>query len=382
MTSVSVVGGGFAGLVAAIECAEAGASVTLYEAHQRLGGRARATEAPYVAHDGPHVLYADGPWWAWLARRGLVSRSVGVPLKGLTGLAFRLGGRLRRTPPLPLLRVLADRRRPAPDSVDFGTWIAERHGATAARLAANAAGVFTFDADPGRLSAAFVAERLRRAFAVPPPARYVLGGWTDLVDRIAAYARTRGVAIETGTRIAKLPRPPVIVATSIEAAGRLLPIDEPAPPSGHAMLLDLAVHRRRGDAFVISDLDEAGWLENYSLPDPALAPPGESLIQAQVPIRPGESRAAALARVEALADLGVPGWRDRLTWRRDAVANGRSGALDLPGRTWRDRPAVERGDGVFLAGDRVAAPGLLSEVSFHSARQAAAAVRNLTTAAR
>ena len=50
--------------------------------------------------------------------------------------------------------------------------------------------------------------------------------------------------------------------------------------------------------------------------------------------------------------------------------DGRSGALDHPGHTWRDRPAVERGDGVFLAGDCVAAPGLLSEVAHTSGVQA------------
>ncbi|CAM5614935.1 NAD(P)-binding protein [Streptomyces violaceorubidus] len=68
-----------------------------------------------------------------------------------------------------------------------------------------------------------------------------------------------------------------------------------------------------------------------------------------------------------MLDLGFPRWRERLTWRRDAVANGRTGAVDLPGTTWRDRPAVDRGDGVYLAGDQVASPGLLSEVSFNSA---------------
>ena len=50
----------------------------------------------------------------------------------------------------------------------------------------------------------------------------------------------------------------------------------------------------------------------------------------------------------------------------------RSGALDLPGTTWRDRPAIDRGGGVFLAGDMVAAPGLLSEVAWASAVEAAA----------
>ena len=52
--------------------------------------------------------------------------------------------------------------------------------------------------------------------------------------------------------------------------------------------------------------------------------------------------------------------------------DGRSGALDLPGSSWRDRPAIDRGDGVFLCGDQVAAPGCLAEVSFASAIEAAA----------
>ena len=53
--------------------------------------------------------------------------------------------------------------------------------------------------------------------------------------------------------------------------------------------------------------------------------------------------------------------------------DGRTGALDLPGTTWRDRPAVARGDGVFLAGDWTAAPGLLSEVAWASAVEASRA---------
>ncbi len=50
--------------------------------------------------------------------------------------------------------------------------------------------------------------------------------------------------------------------------------------------------------------------------------------------------------------------------------DARSGALDMPGTSWRDRPAVDRGDGVFLAGDMVAAPGLLAEVAWASAIEA------------
>ena len=51
--------------------------------------------------------------------------------------------------------------------------------------------------------------------------------------------------------------------------------------------------------------------------------------------------------------------------------DGRTGAARLARRqSWRDRPAIDRGDGVFLAGDMVAAPGLLSEVSWASAVEA------------
>jgi phytoene dehydrogenase-like protein len=113
-------------------------------------------------------------------------------------------------------------------------------------------------------------------------------------------------------------------------------------------------------------------VERYSLPDPTLAPPGHALIQLELPARADESIPAATARAEALADAALPGWRERVTWRRDAFANGRTGAVDLPGTSWRDRPAIDRGDGVWLVGDSVAAPGLLAEVALNSARSAAA----------
>ena len=66
---VTIVGGGLAGLTAAIACAEGGGQVRLLEAHEELGGRARSKSGPYKANLGPHVIYKDGPFWAWLAER-------------------------------------------------------------------------------------------------------------------------------------------------------------------------------------------------------------------------------------------------------------------------------------------------------------------------
>ncbi len=54
--SVAVVGGGLAGLAAAIECAQAGAAVTLYEARPRLGGETFSFERNGLWLDnGQHV---------------------------------------------------------------------------------------------------------------------------------------------------------------------------------------------------------------------------------------------------------------------------------------------------------------------------------------
>ncbi len=164
----------------------------------------------------------------------------------------------------------------------------------------------------------------------------------------------------------------MIVATSLAAARSLLDDESLRTESGNTALLDLGLRRRPGDTFLVFDLDEAGFLERYTGADPSLAQSGESLVQAQMPLRAGESKDDALVRLEPLLDLALPEWRERVTWRRTAAAAGRSGALDPPGTSWRDRPAIDRGDGVYLVGDQVAAPGLLGEVAFASARRAAA----------
>lgn len=46
-------------------------------------------------------------------------------------------------------------------------------------------------------------------------------------------------------------------------------------------------------------------------------------------------------------------YSENRTWERRHSFDVGAGAVDLPGHTWRDRPAVDCGDGVFLAGDWV-----------------------------
>ncbi|MFD3571556.1 NAD(P)-binding protein [Streptomyces sp. NPDC058667] len=375
MRKLTIIGGGFAGLTAAITAAEAGTRVTVYEAHRTPGGRARTAEGPYRTNEGPHALYAGGPHWTWLGQRGLLGPLAPLPPAEALRFRFHRAGALRRTPPLGLLRQSLRTAGKAPVDLDFHTWARGFAGERAAREAAAYAGVALFHHDPGALSARFVQERLHRAAAVPPEAHYVRGGWGELIGRMVARAYEMGVRIETSARVESLDGldgggGPVIVATSLPAAARFLRDPSLTWESGLTVLVDLALHGRRGDPFVISDLDAPGWIERFTAQDPSLAPAGQQLIQAQFPIGPGATGADGAAHGERLLDLGFPGWRERTVWRRDSVAQGRTGAVDRPGTTWRDRPAVDRGDGVYLVGDQVAAPGVLSEVSFTSAVEA------------
>jgi phytoene dehydrogenase-like protein len=314
-------------------------------------------------------MYHDGPFWKWMRERDVLppNRS-----PRLTGVRLRLGGKLRRTPPLSALPgVIRLRGREAPVNTDFRTWVAgHTDEATAAMLSA-AAGVFTFHHDPGELSAAFVWPRMvRLVLTAPSIVRYPVGGWSSLIDSLERRVRELGVTVQTGTRLDTLPEAPVIVATELEQARELLGDDSLRWRSGRTVCMDVGLTYRRGDPTIVSDMDESGWIGRYSAANPSIAPDGEELIQAQMPIRPEESVEQAALRLERLLDVGVEDWRARETWRRRQVMDERSGALDMPGTSWRERPAIDRGDGVFLVGDTVAAPGMLSEVSWASAIEA------------
>ena len=392
---MTVIGGGLGGLAAAITAAEGGASVILHEAHRTLGGRWRSTpvrkkaapnfSAPnfsgpnpstvaplYRAHEGPHVVYRDGPIWAWLEERGLLGVTCRVSLRGAAHFRFWHQGALRPVPPVGFLRaVWVSRRKEIPVDQSFRDWASELVGDEAAEMGASASGVGLFHHDPGSLSAAFVAERLSRVYAVPPAASYRQGSWGAMFDEIAAYARKLGVIIELGSRVTSIGEGITIVATELESARSLLGDDSLDWPSGRTALLDLGVKRDRRDLFVVSDLDTCGWLENFTMPDPTIAPVGEHLVQMQMPIGPQASKADGIARLETIADHALPEWRQRTTYRLESLANARTGAVDFPGASWRDRPAIDRGEDVYLVGDRVAAPGLLSEVSLNSGIRAA-----------
>jgi phytoene dehydrogenase-like protein len=366
---ITVIGGGIAGLTAAISAAEQGSSVRLLEAHDELGGRARSTGGAYKANLGPHALLSVSPLWGWLGERGLLPPHARPPLSGIR---FRWQNEIRRVPAVgAAVAALRLRGRAAPVEQSFRAWASDLVGREAADILSSSGGVLTYHHDPGELSAAFLWEPLVRGLlSAPPTARYPIGGWSAIIERMRDRAVALGVSIATGSRVDALPDAPVVVATELADARALLGDEDLSWTSGNAVCLDLALRRRRGDPFVVVDLQECGWIERFSAADHSLAPDDEELIQAQMPIRPNETAEGAAQRLEGLLDAAFADWRARETWRRRQVMTGRTGAIDMPGTTWRDRPAIDRGDGVFLAGDMVAAPGCLSEVAWTSAIEA------------
>jgi hypothetical protein len=366
MQEITIVGGGLAGLVAAISVAEKGGSVILHEARPRLGGRAHSARGAHKANYGPHALYRHGALERWLLERDLLPP---VVFPSLTGVRLLDGGKLKRLP-LPLLPMQRNAGMSAPIDRSYREWATELMGQRGAECAIGFASLPTFHGDPGVLSAAFVQERIQRSLAWRP-VYYVCGGWQRLVDILEARALELGVRIVTGHGCDALPDGPTIVATDLDSAAGLLGDSSVEWPRTTTAIYDIALEPRRGDAPAVLSLDDRIYASNYAHRDASVTPTGENLIQASAGLRTGEDGESAWLRIEGVFDATWPDWRRRVRWQRKAVCQDAAGPADPPGKSWRDRPAIDRGDGRWLVGDCVAAPGVLSEVAFESAIRAA-----------
>jgi phytoene dehydrogenase-like protein len=371
---LTIVGAGLTGLTAAIEAAERGWSVVVAESHSRPGGRARSLSGPFRANTGPHAIYVDGPWWAWLESRGLTPSIVEAPRDANL---VRAGGQLG---PWPAELSAAIAALPAEAAADepFRLWLLRHLGTSAAEAIVGLMFVATFDHDPGRLSAAFARERLRRALS--GGARYVVGGWSTLVGLLADRAVGIGVQIRTGTRVSALPGGQTILATSLATARQLTGDRSLTWPGARTATFDLGLRADAGpDWFRVMDTDDRIYAARYSAADHTLAPAGHELIQIAAACSPRERKTDAERRVHRLLDQSWPGWRAAVRWQRSCVRTQCTGAIDLPGTTWRDRPAIIRGNSLAVATDQSAAPGLLAEAGITAAQLA---VQQLSDGAR
>lgn len=234
-----VVGGGLAGVTAALSLADAGVRVTLLEGRPRLGGLAFSFRRGELTVDnGQHVYLRCCTAYRWFLDRidgaalAPLQDRLDVPVLDAAARPGRRLGRLRRDPlpvPLHLGRSLAtyphlslaERARvgraalalkgldlddPALDERDFGGWLAE-HGQSARAVEAlwDLVGVATLNAVAGDTSLALAAMVFKTGLLSDPGAADI--GWArvplgDLHDGLARRALdAAGVRTELRTRV-------------------------------------------------------------------------------------------------------------------------------------------------------------------------------------
>jgi len=409
--TVVVVGAGLAGLTAAATAADAGAQVTLLDAREHVGGRARTAEVDgFLLNQGAHALYRGGPAWATLTEFGISPRGNSPNAGGAMGL--RADGTLAPLPAgvtglvrsnlvgwrakIDLARLLA---RPARlvASVEPGTsmqqWIdsRSRDGDTRALLGLFSR-VATYCGDLDALDAnAGVAQVVQ---ALTHGVVYLDGGWQQLVDGMDAVVRARGVRVHTRAKVDTIEARDkgFVVRTEggdfdadavVHAAGGLADLDAALQGANAtvrgwvqrerpviASTLDLAlralpVPERR----ITFGLDEPVYFSVHT-PYARLVPDGPGEVAHLLWY--GDVDDDPRPRLEALLDRAQPGWRDEVVearyGRRLVVAHGRP----LPGSGFAGRPPIAVPDvaGLFVAGDWVGSEGLLADAVFASGRAA------------
>ncbi|MFR9787791.1 hydroxysqualene dehydroxylase HpnE [Streptomyces sp. MB22_4] len=237
--SAVVIGGGLAGITAALALADAGVRVTLLEGRPRLGGLAFSFQRGELTVDnGQHVYLRCCTAYRWFLDRiegaalAPLQDRLDVPVVDLAKPEGRRLGRLRRDPlpvPLHLGRSLAayphlslaeraavgraalalkglDLADPALDTQDFGSWLAD-HGQSARAIEAlwDLVGVATLNAVAGDASLGLAAMVFKTGLLSDPGAADI--GWAhvplgELHDRLARRALdSAGVRTEVRSRV-------------------------------------------------------------------------------------------------------------------------------------------------------------------------------------
>jgi phytoene dehydrogenase-like protein len=399
---VLVVGAGLAGLIAAVDLARCGLSVTVLDAAGHEGGRASTTvEDGFRRNLGPHALYRRGA----LARE---LRRLQVPAPGRSpnparARVLRDGSPLARRrvarAALALPRVLAS---PPEVGMSVTDWLDGRPLDDLQRSLVQAAiRTATYAQAPDLQDAGAAHGQLRLAAG---GVTYVHGGWGRLVDGLLRQLsrhgggvrrsapvrqvlhgdRVRGVLLADGS---ELPADAVVVATGgARDAARLLDgevgarLGDRADVPVRMATLDVALSRlpRPGPPQVLGDgADPRYWLAQSRYAD--LAPGEGAVVHVARYLAPGERADRDTRRdLESLFDDLQPGWRPLVRHVRFLPNMTVTHALPLAatgGLHGRAPVATEVG-GLVLAGDAVGAHGQLADAAAASAVAAATRVRH------
>ncbi len=419
---IIIVGGGLAGLTAAVMLARANRRVTLLEKAAQLGGRAMTSrEQGFAFNLGPHALYAEGaaartfkalgieytahrPQLGGYAlvegrRETFPSGALSLMTTGLFSTAekFEAGQWLTKLGKLDVSNL---------QHVTFHDWLTEniRHLRLRQFLQALAR-LTTYAGDAQRQSAAAALAQMQ--LGLSSGVRYLDGGWQTLVDGLREAALAAGATIETGQRAQAIvtesgrvrgvalgdgevrAAEAVIIAASPAEAVALTkdcaPLAWQQQLNGFlpvkAACLDVALARLpQPEARFALGIDQPLYVSVHSL-TAQLAPPGGAVIHVAKYLMTDETTSAKTleAELEQVLELVQPDWRDVLVKRRFMPALTVNHALVTAAQGGTaGRPAVNVPDvaGLFIAGDWVGAEGQLADVSAASAVSATQIVLN------
>lgn len=404
--NVIVVGGGIAGLLAAIELAQGGVQVTLFEKAAEPGGRARTRNLQgFLLNQGPHALYRNGAFKRELDRLG-IAYSGGRELAGTRKAIWRgqlydlpvSTGSLVRTnlfgirDKISFARLLKSVTRGATGIGSFADWLDTQALSPAVRASMEALGrLQSYANGPSSVSAAKMLEQMRIGLG---GTLYVDAGWASLVSGLAEAAIKAGARLNYGVAAVRVtteggrtrillrdgseciadaailalgPREASILAPEISSlaveAGEALPV--------RANTLDLALKRMPAGAhdFALGVDDPLYFSLHSGSAKLALAGGAVVHIAKYLPVGEGPARDAG-EELESVADLVMPGWRKEEVARQQL--RGMTVSHGLP-RSDRPRPGVVLPDaaGVFIAGDWVGDEGMIGDAAAASAVKAA-----------
>lgn len=408
-STVSIVGGGIAGLIAAAHLARAGARVTVFESAGSLGGRARTRAVDgFFLNQGPHALYLGGAF-----RRELVK--LGVPFRGersdparpqalwqgrlhplpATAQSLLMTGLLGVGEKLAYTRVLKAIMAGATGEGTFADWMDGQRMTPRLRAALEAlARVTSYTNAPEMVSGSAMLDQIRLGLR---GVLYLDGGWATLVDGLADAARAAGATLNAGARVERVSadggRTRIALADGSEHVSDAVILavgpHEAAELAGGVASLQVEAGEARAIRANALDLALSGWPAGarefvlgidrpyyFSLHSHAakLAPGGAAVVHVARYLGPGDApQRDAISELEALADKAMPGWRALEVKRQELRGIIVSHAVV---RADRARPGVELKDapGMFIAGDWVGDEGMISDASAASAAKAAEAV--------
>lgn len=414
---LAILGGGLAGLTAALMAAHAGRSVLLLERAPRLGGRATTQDTGgFLFNQGPHALYRAGAGAALLKRLGITWSAARASYAGSWVIHEQRPHPMPGSEPEGMAPFLDEAGRE--ELLQFQTRLAQGTAISAGdtrtatqwledeirhphlrQLLEGQMRLGSYANAPNELSAVAILKQM--AIAALDGVDYLDGGWQSLVAALESAAQQAGAEMHNRQSVQRLQR---------EQSGFLLETARGSTYRAHTVISTLppaAIARLAGPAEAPS---LQRWAETLipvyaacldlglrSLPLPQhqfaigldrphyysvhtrsakLAPEGQHLIQVAKYLHPGSEESAADLRIEleGIMDLMQPGWRSEVLEQRFLPHMLVTHAVVTP--AGRPPVSVPELPGLYLSGDWVGEHGMLADTSLASAEEATAAALN------